>query len=90
VPSVKFKVQMVIAGRLAAVDLVHALAHARLLVENGPAHAQEFDVNDFPFLSECADVEHLTVAFDISVVASDNFVLAGKGRHWEVIRIAHL
>lgn len=44
---IQVEVQVVELFGLAAVDLVDALAHARLLIEDGAHQAQEFDIHDF-------------------------------------------
>lgn len=88
--AVELKVEVVEAFGLAAVDLVDALAHPRLLVKDGAVEAEELDVHHLALLADGAHVEHLATSLDVGVVAAYHLALTGKTRLWQVVKVQEL
>ena len=50
----------------------------------------KYSLMPFTILSKCTNMKHLTAAFNVSIVTSDDFVRARETRHWQVIEICNL
>ena len=87
VVAIKLQVQVVESLALAAIDLVHPLTDPGFLIEDGSIQTEELYVHNLVFLTDGANVEHLTSSLNIRVISTNHLPLTRKIRFGQVVEV---